>query len=47
MTTRSQGAWPPPLGRDGWALKGQAARQGFQPQDPALRSGVDHARRRG
>jgi Transposase IS116/IS110/IS902 family len=47
MTTRSQGAWPPPLGRDGWALKGQAARQGSQPQDPALRSGVDHARRAG
>jgi hypothetical protein len=23
MTTQSRGAWPPPLGRDGWALKGK------------------------
>ena len=27
--------------------QGQAARQGFQPHDPALRSGVDHAHRAG
>ncbi len=40
--TQSEGRGRHHWGRDVWALKGQAARQGSQPHGPALGSGVDH-----